>query len=118
MRTGSMLEPPSASMLANFAPGFGQRVLLTVDTEEEFDWRAPFSREGHSLSHVAAIPRFQSFCEAIGARPVYLVAWPIATNPAAVEIIGDAVRRGTAEVGMQLHPWVNPPFEEELSHHN
>lgn len=113
-----MLEPPSASMLANFAPGFGQRVLLTVDTEEEFDWRAPFSREGHGLSHVAAIPRFQSFCEAIGARPVYLVAWPIATNPAAVEIIGDAVRRGTAEVGMQLHPWVNPPFEEELSHHN
>ncbi|SHN57887.1 hypothetical protein SAMN02745193_01689 [Erythrobacter sanguineus] len=113
-----MLEPPSASMLANFAPGFGQRVLLTVDTEEEFDWRAPFRREGHGLSHVAAIPRFQSFCEAIGARPVYLVAWPIATNPAAVEIIGDAVRRGTAEVGMQLHPWVNPPFEEELSHHN
>ena len=47
-----------------------------------------------------------------GAHPVfYLVDWPIATDPAAAEIIADAVRRGTAEVGVQLHPWVNPPFE-------
>jgi hypothetical protein len=93
-------------------------VLLTVDTEEEFDWGAPFQREGYGLSHVAAIPRFQNFCEGIGAHPVYLVDWPIVTDPRAVEIIGDAVRRGTAEVGVQLHPWVNPPFDEEVSRFN
>lgn len=118
MATGSMLAPPSVGAQAGFASDFGQRVLLTVDTEEEFDWGAPFRREGYGLSHVAAIPRFQSFCEGIGAHPVYLVDWPIATDPAAVEIIGDAVRRGTAEVGVQLHPWVNPPFEEEVSRQN
>jgi hypothetical protein len=28
------------------------------------------------------------------------------------------VRDGKAEVGVQLHPWVNPPFEEEVSEHN
>jgi hypothetical protein len=67
---------------------------------------------------VAAIPRFQAFCERLGISPVYLVDWPIANDPAAVEIIGNAVRRGTAEVGMQLHPWVNPPFDEEVSGHN
>jgi hypothetical protein len=110
-----MLEVPSAGRTAAFAPGFGQRVLLTVDTEEEFDWTAPFRREGFGLSHVEAIPRFQSFCERIGAHPVYLVDWPIAKDPRAVEIIGDAVRRGTAEVGIQLHPWVNPPFDEEVN---
>jgi hypothetical protein len=115
MAKGSMLEPPPPEAVAAFAPDFGQRVLLTVDTEEEFDWAAPFRREGYGLSHVSAIPRFQSFCETIGAHPVYLVDWPIATDPAAVEIIGDAVRRGTADVGMQLHPWVNPPFEEEVT---
>lgn len=113
-----MLAAPSAGRTAALAPGFGQRVLLTVDTEEEFDWKAPFRREGFGLSHVAAIPRFQSFCEGIGAHPVYLVDWPIVHDPAAVEIIGDAVRRGTAEVGVQLHPWVNPPFHEEISVHN
>lgn len=115
MTTGSMLEVPPAGRSAAFAPGFGQRVLLTVDTEEEFDWRAPFRREGYGLSHVEVIPRFQTFCERIGAHPVYLVDWPIVQDARAVEVIGDAVRRGTAEVGVQLHPWVNPPFDEEVS---
>lgn len=118
MATGSMLELPPAGSSATFAPGFGQRVLLTVDTEEEFNWRAPFQRDGYGLSHVAAIPRFQSFCEEIGAHPVYLVDWPIVNDRPAVEIIGDAVRRGKAEVGVQLHPWVNPPFDEEVSVYN
>lgn len=118
MLTGSMLEPPPSGSAAGFAPDFGQRVLLTVDTEEEFDWDAPFQREGYGLSHVAQIPRFQTFCETIGAHPVYLIDWPIASNAQAVEIIGDAVRRGTAEVGVQLHPWVNPPFDEEVNARN
>lgn len=118
MTTGSMLEVPPAGRLARFAPEFGRRVLLTVDTEEEFDWRAPFRREGYGLSHIAAIPRFQAFCEGIGAHPVYLVDWPVVQDRQAVEIIGDAVRRGTAEVGVQLHPWVNPPFDEDVSERN
>lgn len=109
-----MRDVPPAGRTAAFAPGFGQRVLLTVDTEEEFDWTGPFRREGYGLKHVEAIPRFQAFCEALGAHPVYLVDWPIVQDARAVDIIGDAVRRGTAEVGVQLHPWVNPPFEEEV----
>lgn len=118
MTTGSLLEVPRAGRTAAFAPGFGQRVLLTVDTEEEFDWSGPFRREGHGLSHVAALPRFQAFCERRGAHPVYLVDWPVVEDARAVEIIADAVRRGTAEVGVQLHPWVNPPFEEEVGVRN
>ncbi|QUL39394.1 polysaccharide deacetylase family protein [Erythrobacter sp. JK5] len=113
-----MLIPPDRKALAGFASGFGQKVLLTVDTEEEFDWEAPFRRDGHGLKHVGEIARFQSFCEDIGARPVYLVDWPIASDPRAVDIIGDAVQRGAAEVGVQLHPWVNPPFDEEVNTRN
>ena len=113
-----MLTVPHASRQATFAPDFGQRVLLTVDTEEEFNWRGPFQRDGYGLSHITAIPRFQRTCEAIGAKPVYLLDWPIVTDPRAVEIIGDAVKRGTAEFGVQLHPWVNPPFDEDVSVRN
>ncbi len=118
MITDSMLQRPPPGRAATFAPEFGQRVLLTVDTEEEFDWRAPFQREGYGLSHIGQIQRFQQFCETISAHPVYLVDWPIANCAQAVEIIGDAVRRGTAEVGVQLHPWVNPPFDEEVNVRN
>lgn len=118
MPTGSMLERPLAAARARFAPDFGQRVLLTVDTEEEFDWGADFRREGYGLSHVPEIARFQQLCERIGAHPVYLVDWPVAHHAGAVEIIGDAVRRGRAEVGIQLHPWVNPPFDETINASN
>lgn len=118
MTTPSMVEMPSQGSAALFPSGFGQRVLLTVDTEEEFDWNCPFRRDGHGLSHVAAIPRFQAFCEGLGVVPVYLVDWPIVQDARAVEIIGDAVQRGVAEVGVQLHPWVNPPFEEVVCERN
>lgn len=114
----SMVEPPKPCAKATFRPDFGKRVLLTVDTEEEFDWNGPFTREEHGLSHVSAISRFQEFCEEIGAHPVYLVDWPIANDPLATEIIGDALNRGKADIGAQLHPWVNPPFREVLNPHN
>jgi hypothetical protein len=118
LATASMLNVPPKGSEAAFAPTFGQKVLLTVDTEEEFDWNGPFRRDAYGLSHIAAIPRFQSFCESLGIQPVYLVDWPIVQDDLAVEIIGDAVRRGVAEVGLQLHPWVNPPFDEGLCEHN
>jgi hypothetical protein len=107
-------DRPNAASMARFAPGFAPRALLTVDTEEEFDWHAPFTRDQHGLAHVPRLARFQQFCEGIGVAPVYLVDWPIATSTAAVEIIGAAVRAGRAEVGVQLHPWVNPPFDEAV----
>lgn len=111
-------EPPLPGRGTRFTPSFGRRVLLTVDTEEEFDWAGPFTRGEHGLTHVQNIGRFQDFCEDLGVSPVYLVDWPIATCLEAVSIIGEAVRSGRAEVGIQLHPWVNPPFEEEVCARN
>ena len=93
-------------------------MLLTIDTEEEFDWGAPFRADGYGLDHIRAIAGFQEFCEAMEVVPVYLVDWPVAHAPLAREIIGAAVRSGRAEVGVQLHPWVNPPHEEEVCIHN
>lgn len=118
MKVPPLTAPPSEASRVRFPEGFGQRVVLTVDTEEEFDWNAPFQREGYGLDHVGELPRFQAFCEEIGAHPVYLVDWPITKSESAVAIIREAVARGAAELGVQLHPWVNPPFDEELSEAN
>lgn len=96
--------------------GFDQpRFIVTVDTEEEFDWTAPFSRECHGTTHVAVIDRFQQLCDDHNIRPAYLVDYPIANDKAAVELLGRYVAESRADVGVQLHPWVNPPFVEELS---
>ena len=114
----SLLDPPPRSAIARFDPAFGQRFLLTVDTEEEFDWSKPFTREGHGLDHVRRLEKFQQFCENEGVVPVYLVDWPIVQSARAAEILRGPVAAGKAEIGIQLHPWVNPPFEEELTSHN
>lgn len=109
--------PPAASAV-RFKPGFGQRFVVTVDTEEEFDWTKPIQREGHTLHSVTRLIRFQEFCEAQGVVPIYLVDYPIATSPAACEALRPAIAAGKAEVGVQLHPWVSPPHDEAVSEHN
>ena len=114
----SIIDPPPPSAFARFEPTFGQRFLLTVDTEEEFDWTKPLAREGHGLDHVLRLAKFQEFCENEGVVPVYLADWPIVQSARAAEILRGPVAAGKAEIGVQLHPWVNPPFEEEVTPHN
>ncbi|MEB3415357.1 polysaccharide deacetylase family protein [Alteriqipengyuania sp. WL0013] len=113
-----LVDPPPPGSEARFADGFGPRFILTVDTEEEFDWSQPLRSEGHSLRHVPRLARFQQFCEGESVRPIYLVDHPIATSDEATAILRDAVRAGRADIGVQLHPWVSPPFEEEVNQYN
>ena len=102
----------------DFGKDWRPRFIVTVDTEEEFDWDGPFTRDRHGLDHVSAMPRFQSFCEERGVNPIYLVDYPIATDGQASEMLRGWCQAGAADVGVQLHPWVNPPFEEMVSVHN
>ncbi len=85
-----------------------------MDAEEEFDWSKDFRADGYGLDHVRRIAKFQQFCEGLEVSPVYLMDWPIANSEGAQEIIGAAVKAGKAEIGVQLHPWVNPPLEEAV----
>ena len=114
----SIPDCPARPEFAQFREGFGRRFVLTVDTEEEFDWSAPLEREGHSIETVPRLRKFQQFCESNGVVPVYLVDYPIAASQVAVEALGDAVRQGRAGIGIQLHPWVNPPHVETVNRHN
>ncbi|MBL0925229.1 MAG: polysaccharide deacetylase family protein [Sphingomonadaceae bacterium] len=96
----------------------GPRFILTVDTEEEFDWNKPFARDGFGTSHLHAVPRFQELCGKYGIIPCYLIDFPIAEDSFGVELLGGYARNGVAEIGVQLHPWVNPPFDEPVSLQN
>jgi len=114
----SIAEPPARVDAAVFKPGFGQRFILTVDTEEEFDWSQPIRREGHGLDHLPRLAKFQQFCENEGVCPVYLVDYPVAKSALAADILRGPLAKGRAEIGIQLHPWVNPPHDEEVSEGN
>jgi len=114
----NLLEPPGKQAFASFSGDFGQRFIVTVDTEEEFDWSAPLDRDKHSVVTVPALCKFQQFCEGFGVIPSYLIDWPVADSSFAPAAIGDAVSSGRAEVGVQLHPWVSPPFVEDVNERN
>ncbi len=109
---------PNPADMVRFGTDMGQRFVLTVDTEEEFDWGRPLAKTGFGLDHVPRIAKFQQFCESHGVVPLYLVDYPIATCEAAAEILREPLATGRAEVGVQLHPWVSPPFDEEVNEFN
>jgi hypothetical protein len=110
----SVSNPDFADLSALGSPRF----VLTVDTEEEFDWTKPFSREGHSTAHLKAIPRFQDMCAESGVRPCYLIDYPITQDAYGADLLSSYAHAGQAEIGVQLHPWVSPPFDEVVSAHN
>ncbi|NML92347.1 polysaccharide deacetylase family protein [Novosphingobium olei] len=118
MRQSGILDLPRPEDFVRFASDFGQRFLVTIDAEEEFDWSKPFERTGHGLAHVPRLAKFQQFCEGFGVTPLWLVDHPVAGDQRAAEALGPAVREGRADIGIQLHPWVSPPHVEELNVHN
>lgn len=106
---------PTSDRHVRWPAGFGQRFTIFVDTEEEFDWSQPFDRNNRAVTATAAIPAATRRFADMGASLTFLVDHPIATDRAAVAAIGEALAGGTAAVGSQLHPWVNPPFDEVVS---
>ncbi|HZG08014.1 MAG TPA: polysaccharide deacetylase family protein [Allosphingosinicella sp.] len=114
--------PPEASVKGGWM-GLERRrrrpqLAIVVDTEEEFDWRGPFSRDNIGTSSIAAQARAHQVYDRLGAVPTYVVDYPVAADPAARALLGQLRADGRAEIGAHLHPWVCPPHEEEVSRFN
>jgi hypothetical protein len=91
------------------------RLCMVIDTEEEFDWNRPFSRGNTRVDAMRHIARAQHLAEQFALRPTYVVDHPVATQPLGYEQLRDWAASGRCVVGAHLHPWVTPPFEEEVT---
>lgn len=94
---------------------FGTRFLLVVDTEEEFDWSAPFNRASRSVTICDAMRRGQEYFRAAGVKPLYVTDYPVIDDAEAGPMLAQWQANGEADVGAHCHPWVNPPHEEVVS---
>ncbi len=94
------------------------QLIVVVDTEEEFDWGTPFSRSATGVSHIKHQDRTQRILEHFGVQPVYVVDFPVASQEAGFRPLREWRRDGRCLIGAHLHPWVNPPYDEELSIRN
>jgi len=93
--------------------------LLTIDTEEDNAWNLDFKPHTElTTENIRYLPDFQAFCDELGIRPTYLIDYPVAVGQEAVSILKKLLKDGRCEVGTHLHPWCNPPYEEERNVRN
>ncbi|OFX01700.1 MAG: hypothetical protein A3E78_05070 [Alphaproteobacteria bacterium RIFCSPHIGHO2_12_FULL_63_12] len=85
------------------------RLIVTVDTEEIFDWSA-FSPNENRVARPADVDRFQSLCEEFGARPLYFITWPLMTNAENAGYFRQLAEHDRADLGLHLHQWNTPPL--------
>jgi hypothetical protein len=90
-------------------------LVAVVDTEEEFDWSAPFDRASTAVTHMAAIHRVQDVFEALGVVPSYLVSYAIVAQEEGYRHLEPYVEAGRAVIGAHLNPWATPPYRERVN---
>lgn len=93
-------------------------LAIVVDTEEEFDWSRPFSRDNVSTRAIPAQARAHRIYDRFAIVPTYVVDYPVATDPAAIAFLRGLKEAGKAEIGAHLHPWVTPPHLEQVNARN
>jgi hypothetical protein len=102
--SGNLVELPA---------GRGPYLLAIIDAEEEFDW-VTFSPTAVSVTSMRHQERAQLLFARHGVRPTYAVDFPVASQEEGYRPLLEFLADGSCEIGTQLHPWVNPPLEEEF----
>lgn len=112
---GYRVPAPARDAAIAWPEDFGTRFTVFVDTEEEFDWSQPLRRENRATQAMRALPEVHRLFAAHGVPASYMVDHPIVTCPMSVDILHELLADGRSAIGTQLHPWVNPPFEETVT---
>lgn len=93
-------------------------LAVVVDTEEEFDWGEPLARANTRVSSSSAQARAHRIFERYGLKPTYVVDYPVASKPEGFGPLRELLADGLCEIGSHLHPWVTPPFDEQVCPRN
>lgn len=94
------------------------QLIVVIDTEEEFDWSSRPDKNANSVTAMEKIHRVQDIFDEYQIKPCYVIDYPVASQASGYEPLLEIYNRGNCEIGAHLHPWVNPPFEEQLNFYN
>lgn len=88
--------------------------LVTIDTEEEREWGTDYLDHTHyTVKNISYLPPLQEVFDRHGVKATYLIDYPVAIDKTAMGILRDFQDHHQAEIGLHLHPWVNPPYKEQ-----
>jgi hypothetical protein len=111
------VRAPSRNLLT--LPADTRPILsVVIHTEEEFDWNRAFDRAATGVTHARHLHRAQELFDRFQVRPTYVVDYPIADQEAGAAPLKVFADEGRALIGAHLHPWVSPPYEEEVCPRN
>ncbi|MCB9906066.1 MAG: polysaccharide deacetylase family protein [Planctomycetes bacterium] len=93
-------------------------LVVVVDTEEEFDWSAPFDRNATAVEAMRDVGIGQALFDGFGIKPCYVIDYPVATQETGWKPLKEIQDDGRCEIGAHLHPWVSPPHVEDVNARN
>lgn len=91
-------------------------LYVVVDADTEFDWSEPLARSPVPVRAMSSQELSQAIFEPFGLRPLYVVDYAVASQAEGYQPLRRIFDRHACLIGAQLHPWINPPFEEEPSY--
>jgi|GEM_PF-42051 len=89
------------------------KLIVTVDTEEIFDW-SDFTSGDYRLAPPGDMDAFQTLCEQMNIRPLYFMSYPLLKSSNVSCYFWAKADRRLADCGLHMHPWVTPPFEDRV----
>src|SRR5437868_873923 len=96
---GNLLRAPDPADRIALRRDFGTRFMLFVDTEEEFDWSAPFDRAATTVTHVRGLAEGQAWFASAAVNPTYVVDYPMADSPQAAALLGQWAADSACAIG-------------------
>lgn len=111
--SGFVTSPP-VRMRVPPPPSWPPTLVVVIDTEEEFDWNAPFDPTSTSVTNIGLQAMAQDIFDRHGVVPTYVVDYPVASTPASAAVLRGFAAEGRCEIGAHLHPWVNPPINDQV----
>lgn len=116
--TSASILNPRFHAPATFDPGAQPLLATIVDAEEAFDWRRPFSRSATDVRSMAYQHLAHRVFDRHGVIPTYMVDYPVASQEDGRKPLLELFGEGRCDIGAQLHPWVTPPFVEDVTTYN
>ncbi len=93
----------------------GARICtLVIDAEESFNWDTPVRGTAYTTSCMRNIGELHRILGAYGIVPAYLLTYPVLDDVDVVRNLRHQLDRGRCTLGVQLHPWVTPPFGDDV----
>ncbi|MEM1397627.1 MAG: glycosyltransferase [Pseudomonadota bacterium] len=119
LHSASMPRPyePTHPAIARSSQGKGKakpKLLITVDTEEIFDWN-DFSGQRIHVPDPCDVDRFHDVCKRAGGVPLYLLTYPMLKDAPSTAYFQSLDQKGEARLGLHLHHWTTPPITEHTS---